>query len=197
MNTHDDWQDWSTQWQQQPVVDVECLRRRTLNKRRRMLAMVAFETVVSMIAVGQCAWLLASRHVDPRWKSFALGAMVLVAALWIVSLWLRKGTWRAAGERVTDLLRLQARRARAGIRLAQLQLWSLSVVVGGSIALAWPSLQPSAWMHDAALRRLLLVQIGANAPIVLGGVVFCLWYIRRQRRRLARIAQLQAELGMV
>ncbi|MBU6246213.1 MAG: hypothetical protein KGN77_00530 [Xanthomonadaceae bacterium] len=192
MNTHDDWQDWSTQWQQQPVVDVERLRRRTLNKRRRMLAMVAFETVVSMIAVGECAWLLASRHVDTRWKLFALGAMVLVTVLWIVSLWLRKGTWRAAGERVADLLRLQAKRARAGLRLAQLQLWAVGVVVGGSIALAWPSLQPSAWMHDAALRRLLLVQIVANAPIALGGVAFCLWYIRRQRRRLARIAQMQA-----
>lgn len=192
MNTHDDWQDWSTQWQQQPVVDVERLRRKTLNKRRRMLAMVAFETVASMIAVGQCAWLLASRHVDTRWKLFALGAMVLVTVLWIVSLWLRKGTWRAAGERVADLLRLQAQRARAGIRLAQLQLWALGVVVGGSIVLAWPSLQPSAWLYDATLRRLLLVQVVANAPIVLGGVAFCLWYIRRQRRRLARIAQMQA-----
>lgn len=196
MSKHDDWQDWAAQWQRQPVVDIERLQRGVLNKRRRMLAMVVFEAVASMIAVGQCAWLLASRPVDPRWKLFALGAMVLVTVLWVVSLWLRKGTWRAAGERVADLLRLQAQRARAGIRLAQLQLWALGVVVGGSIVLAWPSLQPSAWMHDAALRRLLLVQIGANAPIVLGGVVFCLWYIRRQRRRLARIAQLKADLGM-
>ncbi|MCP1372534.1 hypothetical protein [Dyella lutea] len=197
MSTHDEWSDWAAQWRTQPVVDIERLRRRTLAKRWRMLAMVVFETVTAIGALVQTGWLFAHPGLGLRWKLFATGGTVLVVVMWSITLWLRRGTWRAAGSRVAELLRLDARRARAGIRLAQAQLWGFAALLVGVAVLAWPSLQPSAWMHDEALRRLLLVQIGANAPIVLGGVVFCLWYIRRQRRRLARIAQLTAELGMV
>jgi hypothetical protein len=190
---HDDWQGWAEQWQHQhqSLVDVARLRRRLAAKRWRMLAMMVFETITAIVALVQTGWLFTRPELAMRWKLFAVGGTVLVAVMWSITVWLRRGTWRAASARVVDLLRLDARRAHAGIRLAQAQLWGFAVLLVGVTALAWPSLQPSAWMHDAALRRLLLLQIGANAPIVLGGVAFCLWYIRRQRRRLARIAQLQ------
>ena len=197
MSVHDEWSDWTAQWRTQPVVDIERLRRRALVKRWRMLAMVLFETVTAIGALVQTGWLFAHPGLALRWKLFAAGGTVLVVVMWSLTLRLRRGTWRAAGARVADLLQLDARRAEAGIRLAQAQLWGFAALLVSVAVLAWPSLQPSAWMHDAALRRILLVQIGANAPIMLGGVSLCLWYIRRQRRRLARIAQLQADLGMV
>jgi len=195
MNAHDDWQGWAEQWRQQPVVDVARLRRRLAVKRWRMLAMVAFETVAAIGTLVQTGGLLTRPELTLRWKLFAVGGTVLVAVMWSITVWLRRGTWRAAGARVVDLLQLDAYRAHAGIRLAQAQLWGFVVLLVGATALAWPSLQPSAWMHDAALRRMLLLQIGVNAPLMLGGVAFCLWYIRRQRRRLARIAQMQSDLG--
>ncbi|HEU4669791.1 MAG TPA: hypothetical protein VFR91_03755 [Dyella sp.] len=193
MSARDEWSDWAAQWRDQPVVDVARLRRRIRLKRWRMLAMVVFETVTAIGALVQTGWLFAHPGLALRWKLFAAGGTALVVVMWSITLWLRRGTWRAAGARVTDLLQLDALRAKAGIRLAQAQLWGFAALLVGVTVLAWPLLQPSAWMHDAALRRLLLVQIGANAPIVLGGVAFCFWYIRRQRRRLGRIARMQAD----
>lgn len=192
MNARDEWSDWASQWQGQPVVDVSRLQRRMHAKRRRMLAMVAFEAVVSIGALGQTIRLLTRPGLGPRWTLFGVGAMAVVVVAWGLAVWLRRGTWRAACERMSDLLRLDARRAQAGIRLAQAQLWGMGVLVAGSIALAWPVLQPTAWMHDPALRRVLTIQIGANAPVALASTWFSLWYIRRQRRRLARITPLLA-----
>ena len=146
MNARDEWSDWASQWQGQPVVDVSRLQRRMHAKRRRMLAMVAFEAVVSIGALGQTIRLLTRPGLGPRWTLFGVGAMAVVVVAWGLAVWLRRGTWRAACERMSDLLRLDARRAQAGIRLAQAQLWGMGVLVAGSIALAWPVLQPTASM---------------------------------------------------
>lgn len=193
MNTQDEWTQWRDSWQRQPVVDVHRLRRQVRHKRWRMFAMVAFEAVSSLFALVQTAWLMQHPLLGLRWKIFSVGAMVLILALWALSLGVRRGTWRASGDRVDDLLRLTAHRARAGIRLGWVGLYGLAVLLVFVIALAWPQLQPASWQHDVRLRFMLAVQIAFNGPVVLATVTFNLWYIRRQRRRLARITQLLGE----
>lgn len=193
MSEQDDWRAWGESWQSQPVVDVALLHRQVRRKRWRMIAMVAFEAVTSVIAIAQMVWLLQQPALSVRWRIFGVGAMVLLPALWAISVWVRRGTWRESGEGVDALLRLTRRRALAGIRLAKLGLWALGVLLVFVVATAWPQLDPSVWLQDVQLRRTLTWQIAVNSPIVVASVAIHLWYIRRQRRRLARIAALQHE----
>jgi hypothetical protein len=192
MSEQDEWRQWSESWQRQPVVDVQRLQRQVRNKRWRMLAMVAFEALTSVLALVQTVGLIHHPALSLRWRIFCIGAMALVLVSWGASFWLRRGTWRASGDSASALMRLTERRARAGIRLAKVGLFGLGVLLVFVIVLAWPQLQPASWQHDARLRLILAVQIAFNGPIVLATVAFNLWYIRRQRRRLARIAQLLA-----
>lgn len=189
MSEQDEWRQWSESWQRQPVVDVQRLQRQVRNKRWRMTAMVAFEALISLLALVQTVGLIHHPALSLRWKVFCIGAMAMVLLLWGASFWLRRGTWRAPGDSPGALMRLTERRARAGIRLAKVGLYGLALMLVFVIVLAWPQLQPASWQHDARLRRMLVVQIAFNGPVVLATVAFNLWYIRRQRRRLRRIAQ--------
>ena len=193
MNAQDEWTQWRESWHRQPAVDVQRLQRQVRHKRWRMIAMVVFEALTSLLALVQTVQLMHHPALSLRWRIFSVGAMVLVLALWGASLRVRRGTWRASGDSASALMRLTEHRARAGIRLAKVGLYGLAVLLVFVIVLAWPQLQPTNWQHDARLRLMLVVQIAFNGPIVLATVAFNLWYIRRQRRRLARIARLLGE----
>ncbi|HEX5305903.1 MAG TPA: hypothetical protein VFW82_07455 [Dyella sp.] len=189
MSEQDEWRQWSESWQRQPVVDVQRLQRQVRNKRWRIMAMVAIETFTTLAAMWQLQRLMHHFALGLRWQIFCIGASVLLPVLWGLSLWLRRGTLRASGESVVALMRLAERRARAGIRLARVGLCGLAVLVGFVVVLAWPQLQPASWLRDPKLRLLLIAQIALNGPLVVATVAFNLWYIRRQRRRLQRIAR--------
>jgi hypothetical protein len=195
MIEQDEWRQWSERWQHQPVVDVQRLQRQVRNKHWRMVAMVAFEAVTSLLALVQTAGLIHHPALSLRWKIFCIAAMVLVLVFWMASFWLRRGTWRARGDNARALMQLTEHRAHAGIRLAKAGLYGLALLLVVVVVLAWPQLQPARWQHDARLRQILLVQVAFNGPIVLATVAFNLWYIRRQRRRLSRIARFLADDG--
>ena len=193
MSEQDEWSEWSESWHRQPVADVRGLQRQVKYRRWRMISMVALEALTSLVAMAQTVRLMHHPILSLRWRIFCVGATVLVLVMWAVSVVVRRGTWRASGDRINDLLRLTERRARSGIRLARAGLWGLAALVVFAIAVAWPQLQPASWLHDPKLRLMLLVQISFNGPVVMAIVAFNLWYMRRQRLRLIRIAQLMGE----
>lgn len=191
MNTSDkDWKLWEGDWQQQPTLDVERLRRRVQRKRLQMQFMVGFEFLAALFAVIQIIRVELMPEFSERWKIWAAVLFVFVIAITYLTFRARRGTWRALTGSTPDLLQLTAKRAQSAIRLAWVNIVSIFVVLAVSLPFAAPWLAPSRWRHDPALRHMLLLQVGINGPIIIGGLVFYAIYIRRQRRRLREAAEL-------
>lgn len=186
MNSHDDWARWGDSWQQQPVVDVNRLRRKVRRKLWRMRVVVALELLTTLIATTQSLWLIWQPGLPLRWKLWAGISLLLVASAQAMFLHLRRGTWNASADTTRDLLRISERRAHAGIRLAKLNAWSTVFVIAATLLLAAPELDPRRWLHDPQLKLMVMVQFAANVPIAIAIFGFCAWYIRRQRRKLER-----------
>jgi hypothetical protein len=193
MNPADDWARWGDDWQHQPTVDVDRLRDRVRRKQRQMRAMLAFEACAALFATAQVLRLLLDPGLALRWKVWAGLALLLLSASAYLSVRVRRGTWRAAADGVPGLLRLTARRARAGIRLAWLNIAGIPVLLAFTLPVAAPWLAPSRWRRDPALEHLLGVQVGINGALILAALAFFALYIRRQRRRLRRVEALLRE----
>ena len=193
MSLQDDWSRWGDDWQRQPAMDVDRLRRRVRRKRRQMRAVVGLEVASALFAVVQIVRLLLMSWVTERWKIWAGLVFLLLAGGVCLSLHARRGTWRAATESVPDLLRLTAERARAGIRLAWLNILSVPVLLAITLPIAAPWLAPSRWRHDPRLQHMLLLQLGINGTLVVALLVFFAGYLRRQRRRLREVEALLRE----
>lgn len=187
MSTKSDWDRWQEEWRKQPVLDADRLLRSARHKRRRMQIVVAFECVVAVFATSQLIHLFLLPGVELRWRVWSLLAAALLAFTIYLEFRWRRGTWKAATESVADVLRLTARRAHAGIRLAWTGIIGTAVLMVMTLAVATPWLAPSRWRHDPALQRLLLVQIGVNGVLVFVTVSFCIWYIIHLRRKLGRV----------
>lgn len=187
---HDDWERWVGVWQQQPPVDVERLRRRVFTKQRRMRLTVVLEVLVTLVGVWQT--LRAAMHpgLELRWKVWAVITLGFLLAVQWLFLHARRGVWRALGSGVEDLLQLTARRATVGIRLARLNVWSMLLWIATTLLVAAPELAPGRWLHDPKLKLIIVLQFAINVPIVLLIVGACVWYIRRQRRRLREVTAL-------
>jgi len=179
---HDSWSGWSELWQQQAPPDMARLHRLARRKRRRMQLFASLEILVTLVALWQL--LRTFGHFELRWKIWSVFSLGLVLGLQAMFLHIRRGTWSASGSDLASSLRLAAERARAGIRLAQVNIWSTVLLLAATAVAAAPDLDPSRWRSDPHLRFVILVQIGANAPIVALIVGACLWYMRRQRRRI-------------
>lgn len=190
MNVQNEWDRWAETWQQQPPVDMEQLRRRARRKLWRMRLIVALELLVTVVAVGQVARLILHPGVEWQWKFWGGMTMVFLLVVQGLLLHVRRGAWRATGEEAGDILRLTAKRAAAGIRLAKLNAWSALLWLAVTLAVAAPELVPAHWEHDPHLRTLVLLQCAVNLPIIAVGVGLCVWYIRRQRRRLREVREL-------
>lgn len=180
MKPHDDWTRWSDAWQRQPAVDVPRLQRRVRRKLWQMRAMVAWRWIGGLLAVALVTRLQLMPEVPLPLKVWAALMLLLFAALLYFRLRTYRGTWHPASDSVPDLLRLAAKRARAGIRLAWVNIVGILVIAAVSLVMAAPWLMPSRWQHDPALRQSLLPLIVFSGAYLTFNVV----YMRRQRRRL-------------
>lgn len=180
----DDWKAWASDWQQLPTIDAARLQERARRKRLQMRLVLAFECATALFAASQVAWLWLNPGIPARWKLWSGFAFVLIVAVTCLSIHLRRGSWRALTDSVPDLLRLTAQRARAGIRLAWLNILGILVLLAVTLPVAAPWLAPSRWRDDPHLRLVLALQFGITGPLLLGGLVCFVVYLRRQRRRL-------------
>lgn len=183
-----DWSQWGELWREQPPVDLVELRRAATNKRWRMRCTVALELVASVVACVQCVKLMAMT--SGRWRLWAIATLALMLVLQSLYLHVRRGTWAASGDDVRSLLTLTIQRAVSGVRLARINLWSTLVWVGLTLLLSIPELDPARWQADPKLKLILVLQFALNGPLVAAILAFCIWYIRRQRTRIARIQDL-------
>jgi hypothetical protein len=186
---NNDWSPWGELWREQPAIDVQRLCREASRKRWRMRVFVTLELVASLMACGQCLRLAVMT--TGRWQAWSVASLMLVLLLQALYLHARRGTWRASGQDVHSLVQLTLVRARAGIRLAWINLGGTLAWVAFTLAISAPELSPSRWEADARLKLVLVLQAAINGPIVLGTIALCLWYIRRQRRRIERAGSLE------
>lgn len=183
-----DWSEWGELWRDQPAVDVSQLARATSRKRWRMRVMVALELLMSAVACVQCLRFM-SIATGP-WQVWSIANLAFMLILQWLYLHVRRGTWQASGDDVRSLLQLSVQRAAAGVRLARINLWSTVVWVMLTVLVSVPELEPSRWQADPKLKWILVLQFAINGPLILAIIVFCLWYIRRQRARIARMGEL-------
>ncbi|MGH8192323.1 MAG: hypothetical protein ACREP2_12855 [Rhodanobacteraceae bacterium] len=180
MNPDDDWIRWGNAWQRQPTVDVPRLQRRVQRKLWQMRAVVAWRSIGCLVAVVLVVRLQLMPDVSSPLKVWAGLMLLLIAVFLYFRLRVYRETWRPASVGVPGLLRLAAKRAKAGIRLASVNIACILVITIVSLLMAEPWLAPSGWRHDPVLRQLLI------PLIAVGGVylAFNVLYMRRQRRRL-------------
>jgi len=183
-----DWSEWGELWRDQPAVDVSQLARAASRKRWRMRVIVALELLMSAVACAQCLRFMSIT--TGRWQVWSIATLVFMLVLQWLYLHVRRGTWQASGDDVRSLLQLSLQRAAAGVRLARINLWSTAVWVVLTVLVSVPELEPSRWQADPKLKWILVLQCAVNGPLILAIIVFCLWYIRRQRARIARIGEL-------
>lgn len=182
---NNDWSQWGEMWREQPAVDGARLRRLASHKRWRMRIMMTLEIATSLGASVQCLWLMT--HISGRWWLWSAASLLMIMVVQSLYLHVRRGTWRASGDDVTSLLRLTLQRAVAGIRLAKLNLWTTLIWVVVTLLVSLPELAPSHWRADPKLKFTLILQFAVNGPLILALVAFFAWYIRRQRKRIARV----------
>lgn len=187
MKPDEDWSSLAAAWQAQPV-DLDALRRATARRSRRMQLLMLLD-VISAVAAGAIAVYL---FLDSASLQARLGAAVGIAAMaaaLLINYRLRRGLWRASGDSAVELLKLQRKRCVNALRMALwgpvfLPLGALTGVLlsrSGTPLLASLSLPPP---YKFVLLAVLLVGFGA-------GTVF---YVRRQRRRIAAIDAHLAQL---
>jgi hypothetical protein len=181
-----DWGALGETWRASPGPDLGILRRAVERKRRLMVALVSLEialTVATSVFLVRAA--LRAAGPSRAWALSLLGFIWLFQAL---LLYLRRGRWRYPAGTGADLLQLTARRARTGIALVWVNLAGLAAVgllAGPRVIRAWPERAGAP---------------GATARMVVGGAVvlatigFSVWFVRRQRRILAQVKDLQAQL---
>lgn len=184
MNVRNEWDRWAEIWQQQPSMDMDRLRLRIRRKLWRMRVIVALELLVSAIAVVQVIRLMGFPGIEWRWKLWAAMTMAFLLIMQGLFLRARRGAWQARGDGPADALRLMARRAVAGIRLAKVNIWGIVLWTAVTLLVAAPELAPTRWQHDPQLKWLIVLQCAVNLPIIVAVLGLCAWYIRRQRRRL-------------
>ncbi|WP_386066618.1 hypothetical protein ACFJIW_19165 [Tahibacter sp. UC22_41] len=187
MNPADDWSSLAAAWQAQPI-DVENLRRSTLRRARRMQLLTALDVLVAAVAIAFAVrfWHAGADH----WTrvGIGIGTFALVAAA-AISYRLRRGLWRAHGDTVVDLLKLQRARCRNAIRMA---LWGPLFLpfglLSGLLLRRDRSLPPLPLGWPPALKLTLIV-------VLLLALGLGTWlYVRRQRRRIAAIDAHLAQL---
>ena len=177
------WQAWTAAWTatEEPAAAAQ-LRRQTARQRTRLVLAAAGEGIL-VLGLAVLTFAVLAREPE-SW------AVVWLATLWGFALlalgfavWNRRATWRAAGETVSDhlrLSRLRCERQRRTIRFALLLFAAEAVAIIAQ--LEWfDRLVPAALY--------LLAALGA----ALG--VWSLWAQRRLARELERIAAFERELA--
>lgn len=194
---NDDWLRWARDWQSQPAIDVKQLEHRVRCKRRQMQFMMGAEILITCIATAQVVLLQLRSDISLRWKIWSTVALLFILAMEYALIRFRRGTWRAASGTTVELLRLTAKRARAGIRLAWTNIVGFVVLLAISLPFAAPYLAPSRWRHDPALQHVLILNVSINGAVTIVFMVFYALYIRRQRNRLRKIHALMRDFTEV
>jgi hypothetical protein len=191
MNAQQDLEQLKQRWQAQaaPGPDVAALRERVgadTRAHQRTLVLVGLATLLVVVLTLLYAWRSAR---TAAWVSFVF-TTGFATVVWLVALWLSRGTWRPRDESTAAYLDVSIQRCKSVIVAAPVGV--LLYVAGLAGTLAWK-------------QRLLGVDWGqlldTPAMIAAGWIgaplysLCMLWNAQRQRRRLAVLTDLKRQLS--
>jgi hypothetical protein len=178
-------------WQKQTTVgpDLAALRERVAadnRSHRRTLGIVGVTTLVVLAVTFSYA---VRGHDNAAWYSFAFTAG-FAALVWMVALWLSRGTWEPRDGSTAAYLEVSIQRCRSVILAAPAGV--LLYLAGLAGSLAWKQrLLGLEW--DQLLTAPSMVIAGwIGAPLYSVGM---LWNAQRHRKRLALLLDLRRQLS--
>jgi hypothetical protein len=191
MNAPQDLDQMKQHWQAQSAAgpDVAALRKRVAADNRshsRTLVLVGVATLLVLALTFGYAWRSARAA---AWFSFVFTA-AFAALVWVVALWLSRGTWRPRDESTSAYLDVSIRRCRSVMLAAPV---GVVLYIGGLAG----SLVSKHRLLDVEWSQLLeapaMILAGwIGAPVYALGM---LWNAQRHRKRLATLLDLKRQLS--
>lgn len=191
MNPLHDLEALKKHWQAQspPRIDIHALRSRLAAETRthwRMLALVALGT----LGVLGVTLVHALRSAGPAaWFGFGFSAL-FAAVVWLVALWLSRGTWRPRDQSLAAHLDVSIRRCRAVIVAAPVGIVLYAAGLAGS--LYWKQRLPGVEWQSLLHAPAMIIAGWIGGPLYALGM---LWNARRHRRQLTALRALRRQLG--
>jgi Kef-type K+ transport system membrane component KefB len=183
----DEWADLAAEWQRTPhdrARLVAELARKVRRHRRRMLAVLACEVLITLLALGASVQLV--RAGDSRALVAATWCWLLVTVSWAFALWNRRGTWRPVAEHTRAYLELSFERCRRQLRAVRFVL--AMVLVQFPLLALWVAARASAAPGGAHGRRALLAN-GFLLLLLAGYLGWAIWFRGRTRREIKWLEQ--------
>jgi hypothetical protein len=190
MNAPPDLEQLKQRWQAQavPGPDVAALRERVgidTRAHQRTLVLVGLATLLVMVVTLLYAWRSARAA---AWVSFVF-TTAFATVVWLVALWLSRGTWRPRDESTAAYLDVSIQRCKSVIVAAPVGI--LLYLAGLAGTLAWKQrLLGADWGQMLEAPSMILAG-WIGAPLY---SLCMLWNAKRQRRRLAVLVDLQRQL---
>jgi hypothetical protein len=191
MNAPHDLDQMKQRWQTQSAAgpDVAALRARVAADNRghqRTLVLVGLGTLLVLALTFAYAWRSARAA---AWFSF-LFTTGFAALVWLVALWLSRGTWRPRDESTAACLEVSIRRCRSVILAAPVGI--LLYVAGLLGSLAWKQRVLGLEWSQLLEAPSMVLAGWIGAPLYSFAM---LWNAQRHRQRLRVLQDLKRQLG--
>jgi hypothetical protein len=190
MNPLQDLNDMKRQWRSQatPGPDLAALRERVAagsRSHRRTLQLVGLATLAVILYALVHAW----RDGRPEaWLGF-LFITAFAAVVWVVALWLSRGTWQPRDGSTAAYLEVSIQRCRSVIIAAPVGM--VLYVAGLAGSLAWKQRLLGADWSELLFVPSMIIAGWIGAPLYSAGV---LWNAQRHRKQLAQLLNLKRQL---
>lgn len=190
MNALQELNDMKRQWQSQKSADpnLAALRERVAadnRSHRRTLGLVALATLAVILFTFIHAWYDGRSE---AWVSF-LFTTGFSAVVWLVALWLSRGTWQPRDGSTAAYLEVSIQRCRSVIFAAPTGIILYLAGLAGSIA--WKQRLLDAEWNQLLFEPSMVLAGWIGAPLYSAGV---LWNAQRHRKRLAMLLDLKQQL---
>ena len=191
MNAMPELKDLRQQWQEQPVPDADAaaLRRRVAADTRAHTRTLVALSIGTLLIIGATV-LHALRSGQPgAWFAvFYTAAFSLL--VWLVAMWLSRGTWRPRDESLAACLDVSIRRCRSVILAAPI---GVVLYVAGLIgSLAWRQKLLGVEWQQLLETPAMIIAGWIGAPLYAIGMLV---NAQLQRRRLVFLERLRQQLG--
>ena len=191
MNAMPELKDLRQQWQGQPVPDTDAaaLRQRVAADTRAHTRTLAALAVGTLLIIGATVFHALRSGRPGAWFAFFYTA-AFALLVWLVAMWLSRGTWRPRDESLAACLDVSIRRCRSVIVAAPIGvLLYLAGLVG---SLAWRQKLLGVEWQLLLDTPAMIIASWIGAPLYAIGMLV---NAQLQRRRLAFLERLRQQLG--
>lgn len=190
-----DWEGLTSLWQDSPPVDMQKLARNARLVWWRMRIIATIEMLACIVGAGVFSYMIYDAQSVPQ-VVFGIFGILFSFGGGYGCLWVRRGAWGQPDGDALSLVRLQIRRAEAGVRYVMFNNW-LGLVSLAIFPLAF-------WvLHDgtrelSAERLHDFYKLATLAFVVMAVSVVGLWpFGRRKKRELEQLREVERQLSEV